>query len=108
MLKIITYSPFMPIGEPLIQIVHAHVVDDEIVARRSRSVKLRDALPRHAVVALPLGLGRKEDKLLDLRDRFALALPHLRPMLLAVDEERVAVRLPQHAEDMERGLVELH
>ena len=51
MLKIITYSPFMPIGEPLIQIVHAHVVDDEIVARRSRGIKFGYALPRHAVVA---------------------------------------------------------
>ena len=83
----------MPIGEPLIQIVHAHVVDDEIVARRGRRIKLRNALPRHAVVAVPFGLGRKKDEFLDLRNRLALALPHLRPMLLAVDEERVAVRL---------------
>ena len=59
----------MPIGEPLIQIVHAHVVDDEIVARRSRRVKFGDPLPGHAVVAVPFCLGRKEDKLLDLRNK---------------------------------------
>ena len=41
----------MPIGEPLIQIVHAHVVDDEIVARRSCGIKFGYSLPRHAVVA---------------------------------------------------------
>ena len=61
-----------------------------------------------AVVAVPFRLGCKENKLLDLRNGLALALPHLGPVLPAVDEECVAVGFPEHAERMEGRLVELH